>query len=164
MLKELTLYGNLKNIKSEYVIGDGVLKNLLSFYSIDKKYIIKVKETEKEFNQYQDIVNFLGHHPTTTELSKKREWRNLWHRIYYHWGSFNKFRKEYNILIPKSAFNVRERRTELKRKILIIFDEHKNESLTRYRIAKILSNEEVMVLNYIVSQCLLELFEENKDE
>jgi predicted transcriptional regulator len=46
------------------------------------------------------IVNFLGHHPSTTELGIKKIWKNVWFGIIRRWGNIEKFREEYGIDKP----------------------------------------------------------------
>lgn len=100
IVKELVLSGNCKNIETNYNLKQSDINKLSDYYSIDSGYIKRLRRNKIDLKQYQDIVDFLGHHPTTTELAKKSEWRALWYRISRNWGGFDNFRKEYGIPTP----------------------------------------------------------------
>ncbi|MCX6733034.1 MAG: winged helix-turn-helix transcriptional regulator [Candidatus Roizmanbacteria bacterium] len=74
---------------------------LKKLYKIDAQVYRHNAKQEKYYNQYLEVFNQLGHHPTTTELSKKKEWRNLWHCILTNWGSMENFRFQYQITPQK---------------------------------------------------------------
>ncbi|MBU4467311.1 MAG: hypothetical protein KKC39_01010 [Candidatus Omnitrophica bacterium] len=174
IVKELVLYGNYNNLRANYGLSNSAIYKLLEFYLIDAVYIKRLRRHKRDLMQYQSIVDFLGHHPTTTELSKKKEWRALWHRIYHRWGCIDNFRKEYGIPIPKKgysefrektipkgiealkAFSQRKRK-EIKNNILNLLREQKEDKLNTTVIAVLIDkNRET------TKRCLLELLNENK--
>lgn len=101
LIEEIKNGKNRFDICSKFNIGmDGYFK-LLKFYQIDtidyriealqKKYLIK----------YSNIVDELGHHPSTTEMQHaKKSWRYTGLAIARIWGSIDRFRREYGIAKP----------------------------------------------------------------
>lgn len=75
--------------------------NLLEYFEIDYSEYRKLALKGKYMNKYSQIVDTLGHHPTTTEMVGKREWRTVWGAIFRNWGNMSNFRKEFGIEIPK---------------------------------------------------------------
>ena len=176
IVKELVLYGSSKNIKTNYDLGNNDINRLLNYYSIDAVYIRKLRRNRIDLKQYQEIVDFLGHHPTTTELAKKSEWRALWYRISRNWGGFDNFRKEYGIPIPQKGYSKfkekaipkgiealrqrgRETRNKYKIEVLELLDKQRGNKLAAHKIAKLISKN-----GMTVKRCLSELSEENKVE
>ncbi|PIZ61684.1 hypothetical protein COY16_06270 [Candidatus Roizmanbacteria bacterium CG_4_10_14_0_2_um_filter_39_13] len=72
---------------------------LLQFYKIESLDHRLDAKKRKYINKYMGIVDILGHHPSTTELNTKSDWRNTWHGIAWFWGSVEKFRRSYGIVI-----------------------------------------------------------------
>lgn len=133
---------------------------LIKFYDIDTVYYRHDARKRKYINKYMAIVDFLGHHPSTTELSKVPKWRYIWVRIYKYWGSFDKFRSEYGI--EKPAYNIhpntikawqeqtlkRVHKKQEKIRTLIEFIELKGK-IDRKMISETLGYSKVSVDNYI---------------
>lgn len=87
-------------------ISPTYLKRLFITYNITPKVLAQLKDEfhrEDCLNGYNKIVAELGHHPTTTELQRKREWRYFETKIRKRWGSFDAFREYINIPIPKKG-------------------------------------------------------------
>ena len=63
------------------------------------------------------IVDFLGHHPTTTEMNKKPEWRNIWFGISRCWEGIDKFRTEYGIEKPTIIVHSMWKKSIIKRQL-----------------------------------------------
>ena len=77
------------------------LFKLLKHYKIDLgdyRYDVRQK---KYLLRYSKIVDYLGHHPSTTEMQKVSNWRATWAAISRIWGSFDRFRLEFGIEKPK---------------------------------------------------------------
>lgn len=82
-------------------IKSNILSKLLKHYGIDYESHLNDSKKEKILGEYSEIVDALGHHPSTTEMSQRKKWRNLWMKIDRRWGNMNNFRKEYGILTPR---------------------------------------------------------------
>lgn len=97
------------------------LKRILTAYKITERNLEKIKETinrNKCIKEYQQIVTHLGHHPTTTELQRNKEWNFLARRILKFWGTTDNFRNELNVPIEVRIFPERVREWIEKRKRL----------------------------------------------
>lgn len=103
--KELVSYGNLNNLIKKYTLPTWASEKLLNFYNIDANYIKKVKRDTNDSKIYNEIVETLGHHPTTTEMRKNSRWRALWVRLAYRYKGFDNFRRAYGIPIPKKGYS-----------------------------------------------------------
>jgi hypothetical protein len=89
-----------KEKKLEQLI-ESDLDKLSSYYNINYKKYRKLARMEKCIEEYFRIVNILGHHPTTTEMHTRDDWRSTWYRIDRLWGSISNFREEFAIKKPK---------------------------------------------------------------
>jgi predicted ArsR family transcriptional regulator len=127
LVKEMKLQNNTDAIISKLGITEDEFKKLLNFFNIDRKEYVTISKQGKCLRQYSNVVDILGHHPTTTELSSKREWRNLWFRINRLWGGVDVFRREYGIEKQKQKMalkiqekwnKIREQNEKLKKNIL----------------------------------------------
>ena len=84
-------------------ISPGYLRRLMTAYSITQNdldsYAKEVRQA-RCVEQYNLIMDKLGHHPTTTELQATSEGHTLHTRINRLWGSIDAFREELNIPKP----------------------------------------------------------------
>ena len=101
-------HGSIKDIVNyclkEYglEINDGKIQDLISLYQIDFHDFLTLHRKRRCQNEYDDMVQQLGYHPTTTVMQKTSSWRALWARISRLWGGdINNFRREFGIPIPK---------------------------------------------------------------
>jgi hypothetical protein len=101
ILDDYKKYLNLKKVAKENNISIHYFEKLLVENNITKETLDSVKKTEKKLkciNEYKEIVEELGHHPTTTELHRRsKSWLSLFARVFCLWGSFTAFRKELNV-------------------------------------------------------------------
>ena len=97
LVKAIKLLDTIDATISKLGITKEEFKKLLNFFKIDRKGYVIISKQGKCLKQYSNVVGILGHHPTTTELDSKREWKNLWSRISRFWGNIDVFRKEYGI-------------------------------------------------------------------
>lgn len=81
-------------------LSQSQLSRLLEYYNIDWKDYHDAARAGSCLEEYSKIVDFLGHHPSTTEMNTNPKWRNLWMKIDRIWGTFSKFRDEYGIERP----------------------------------------------------------------
>jgi hypothetical protein len=92
---------NLKKVAKKNNLSKYFIKKFLIENNISKEKLDLVKKAEKKIkciNEYKEIVEELGHHPTTTELQRKsKSYSNLFSRVFCLWGSFTAFRKELNV-------------------------------------------------------------------
>jgi Mn-dependent DtxR family transcriptional regulator len=113
------------------------LDSLLAHYKIKiSEYSENTKKT-KSIRDYAQIVDILGHHPSTTEMASRKEWRNVWNRIYKQWGSFDNFRKEFGINQP--PFNMHPNTIRSFKKI-------RAEAVQKARLAKKNKKEQILLL------------------
>jgi hypothetical protein len=83
------------------------LKYLLNYYDIDCSEYYKLMSMKKYIREYSQIVDNLGHHPSTTEMNRRKEWRSVWSGIDRYWGDMETFRRDYGIEKPKHELNPR---------------------------------------------------------
>lgn len=94
---------NFRTICMENNISINHLKKLLKEYDITSETITDLQiegRKDKCVIEYNLIFNKLGHHPTTTELQRNKQYRYLCICITRLWGSFDNFRLSLNIPIP----------------------------------------------------------------
>lgn len=120
------LIGILKNETSKFKICKILSLNMRNLYKLIKFYNIDLEDYRQDIRQrkflmeYSDIVNKLGHHPSTTEMNSIPDWRNTWMGIDRIWGSIEDFRKEFGIEKPPFHFHpnttlaFQKRRAEMK--------------------------------------------------
>ncbi|HUU49843.1 MAG TPA: hypothetical protein VMW81_02650 [Nitrospinota bacterium] len=98
--------------------------NLLEYYNIDSKEYRRLARMGKWVEKYTQIVDTLGHHPSTYEMSTRKDWKTVWSKITKYWGNIDNFRKEFGIEKPKHKIhpntrqawkNMIERKKEIKR-------------------------------------------------
>jgi len=94
-----------KLLKNTYgnEITEEALAELVRLYGIDLKSLVLTARKNKCLLEYASIVQEIGHHPTATEMSKRKNWRKLWGRIDSIWGSMNNFRRDLGIPIIKKG-------------------------------------------------------------
>lgn len=86
-------------------IDDSALGYLINKYDVDFEDVIHDARKDYYINQYKNIVDILGKHPTTTEMQRNRKWHSIQASITRIWGSFDIFRHEYGIERPSHRFN-----------------------------------------------------------
>lgn len=100
LIKEIESNKTVFEVCTLFGIGTNQYFKLVNFYNIDTMDHRLDAKRRKYIAKYMTIVDFLGHHPSTTELNSKPEWRNIWHCIDRCWGGIEKFRAEYGIEKP----------------------------------------------------------------
>jgi len=80
-------------------------------YHIDpvKKEERRQRRKKRCIEDYNQMVDKLGHHSTTMEMRKTRKGGALCERIVKLWGGLVNFRKELGIEVPKRAWGSKER-------------------------------------------------------
>lgn len=99
------------------------LKYLLNYYAIDYSEYCKLMSMKKYIREYSQIVENIGHHPSTTEMNKRKDWRSVWAGIDRYWGDMETFRRDYGIEKPKHKLNPRTKiafKNYLQKKELVI--------------------------------------------
>jgi predicted transcriptional regulator len=81
-------------------ISPSQLQRLLTHFRINQVDYRQAARLGKCLEDYTRIVDALGHHPSTTEMNERPDWRSVWMRIDRQWGSVDKFRAEYGIDKP----------------------------------------------------------------
>ena len=98
------------------------LKYLLNYYDIDYSEYCKLMTMKKYIREYSQIVETIGHHPSTTEMNKRKDWRSVWAGIDRYWGDMETFRRDYGIEKPKHKLNPRTKiafKSYLEKKVLV---------------------------------------------
>lgn len=84
-------------------ISLGYLRKLMTAYSITQNDLDSYAKGVRQagcVEQYNRIMNRLGHHPTTTDLQATSEGQTLCRRIGRLWGTIDAFREQLNIPKP----------------------------------------------------------------
>jgi len=68
---------------------------LLGYFNLDIRDIQNYSKKKTIKRQYDEYVEKIGHHPTTTEMNEDKNIRNIWMKISRHWGSMANFRQEF---------------------------------------------------------------------
>jgi len=101
LMKDIELLCSETKICLKYNINDKKLKSLLKYFNIDLKEYQRAARAGRYIQGYSEIVDALSHHPTTTELNSRPEWRKIWAGIDRYWGTIDKFRNEFGIEKPE---------------------------------------------------------------
>lgn len=101
LIKKIKEHISPSEICSALEISQSYFSKLLDEFDIDFQEYYNLAKAGKCLNEYTEIVSILGHHPATTELLTRKEWRSVWDRIRRIWGSIEDFRKEFGIERPK---------------------------------------------------------------
>lgn len=103
-LREIKSLTSTSQVCRKLNINPSIFERLLQHFQVDWQGQVSEEKKLKCMKEYASIVTDLGHHPTTTEMNAKPEWRNLWCKIDRIWKSFENFRKELNIPQPKRTW------------------------------------------------------------
>jgi len=109
--------GNLREVGKKHDITKSEVSRLFKRWHQKGflKYSIKEMRIENIRNQllkdYNNLINKLRRHPTTSEMLRDEEWKNIYHRIIYRYGSLSNFRKFYGY---PQAKEISERKQALK--------------------------------------------------
>lgn len=121
---------------------------LVKHYGFDLKDYRVQASYKRYLDRYSQIVEYLGHHPSTTEMLSRSDWRSTSAGISRLWGGFRNFRKEYGIERPRIRIHPNTSRSfknflEMKKqqknhKLELIVNLLQGNPLSVVRIAKIL--------------------------
>lgn len=106
LISDYKKYRRLPKICEVNKISPTYLRRLFITYNITLKVLTQLREEfhrEDCLTGYNKIVAELGHHPTTTELQRRPEWRYFETKIRKRWGSFDAFREHIKAPIPKKG-------------------------------------------------------------
>jgi Mn-dependent DtxR family transcriptional regulator len=78
-------------------------RHVFKIYNIDCDYLSLQHRKKRCYLEYNEMIQELGFHPTTTIMSKRPKWRALWSRTSKLWGCMDNFRKEFGIPIPQKG-------------------------------------------------------------
>lgn len=101
LIKEIKILVSPSKICIKLGIRQSDFKKLLDYFNIEYKEYRLLAVMGKTLEKYSQIVDMLGHHPSTTEMNSRRDWRTVWGAIDRYWDNMNNFRKEFGIEIPK---------------------------------------------------------------
>ncbi|MBU4350701.1 hypothetical protein KJ599_10315, partial [bacterium] len=71
------------------------LNRLLEHFNLTLNDIVIYSKKKRLKMQYDEYVEKIKHHPTTTEMREDKEARNIWAKISRYWGSMESFRQEF---------------------------------------------------------------------
>src|SRR3989344_5102329 len=97
----------IKSNPKKYAVCSKLNIDIRTYYKLSKYYQIGISDYAADVRQkkylllYSNIVETLGHHPSTTEMNRNPNWRYTWIAIIKIWGGIEKFRREYGIDRPK---------------------------------------------------------------
>ncbi len=102
--------GEMINVLSANELSFNKLLSYHNLNLVELKIFLKKRKLKIQYDEY---VQRLGHHPTTTEMNEKKETRNIWVKITRYWGSMADFRQEFKYPVikqgnPKIKENVRD--------------------------------------------------------
>lgn len=106
ILSELLKYGTVRSLCQQHDIPFPLMNRLIKQLGVGignqrREYLKK-----KIYKEYLDLVESLGgKHPSTYDLLFVKNGRNIWARISRTWGSFDVFRQENEIMLPKKKRN-----------------------------------------------------------
>lgn len=100
MLKEIRNLTNMFDVCTKLNIKPLEYYQLVKFYQIDKHEYLSDSRKRKHLTKYMNIVDVLGHHPSTTEMQSRSEWRYTSLAIQKIWGTTARFRSEFGIEKP----------------------------------------------------------------
>lgn len=100
-VNELLVSGSMQKLAKNLGVKDADIKELANQYNVDARELRERYLIKKALRQYEEMVNELGYHPTTTLMQRNKKWRSLNFKICRVWGSMNNFRREFGLPIPK---------------------------------------------------------------
>lgn len=132
LIKEIRMLISPTRICMKLGIKISDFKKLLEYFTIEYKDYRLLAVMGKTAEKYSQIVDVLGHHPSTTEMNSRTDWRTVWGAIDRNWGNMSNFRKEFGIEIPKRRWPLKvqkrwkEQRIQKDRRIQEILELLKN--------------------------------------
>lgn len=121
----------IREIKNEIIIPKICKKlgiDIVDFHKLIKHFELDYQDYNLSARQrryirmYMNIVDELGHHPSTTEMNTRTKWRGVWSGLSRHWNSMEKFRREFGIeqpprfIHPNTIVGFREHKIKVKQK------------------------------------------------
>jgi predicted transcriptional regulator len=79
------------------------LNKLLEHFNLTLNDIVIYSKKKRLKKQYDEYVEKIGHHPTTTEMNEDKKIRNIWIKITRYWGSMADFRQEFGYPLIKQG-------------------------------------------------------------
>lgn len=129
------LIGILKNETNRFKICDILSISMKDLYKLISLYGIDFEDYRQDFRQrkflmrYSNIVDKLGHHPSTTEMNNRPDWRSTWMGIDRIWGSIEGFRRQFGIERP--PYNIHPNTLVAWRKSVLARQKAKQEKLNK---------------------------------
>ncbi len=121
LIKEIRRHISRSQICLELGMTETELHKLLEYFNIDFHEYLNSARMTKCLEQYSYIVDTLGHHPTTTEMGSRKDWRLVWAKIDRLWGNMDNFRKEFGIEKPKYRTLAAKRKRQAKKERMVSF-------------------------------------------
>jgi len=88
------------DVCSELSVNVSEYHKLVRHHEINAQDYFYDSRKRKYITKYSKIVDFLGYHPSTTELQRRPEWRYTYNAIVRIWTSIERFRTEFGIDKP----------------------------------------------------------------
>jgi len=105
LVSEINKSPKIFDICSALDINISDYHKLVKYYKINAQEYFYDSRKRKYLTKYSRIVDYLGHHPSTTEMQRRREWRYIYTAIARIWGSTEHFRSEFGIEKPPFRFH-----------------------------------------------------------
>lgn len=149
LVQEIGKSINIFKICSSLNITVSEYHKLIRLYQIDTQEYLKDGRKKKYLLRYSKIVESLGHHPSTTEMQDRREWRYTSLAIQRIWGTTDRFRSEFGIERP--AYNIHPNTFKAFRKAA---QTRKNNKLHKMKLVIDLINNNKIGRSKVISQRL----------
>lgn len=100
LLDSILNRNNIPQICSKLNISKYEYSKLIDFYQINEFKFRSDAQKRETINQYFDIVDVLGKHPSAVEIQSNSRWQGVYFKIRKIWGGLEGFRLEFEIEGP----------------------------------------------------------------
>lgn len=156
LVDELKANTSYFDLCSRFDINVNILVKIIKHYNIDTEAYRQSARHKKYARKYSQIVEVLGHHPTTTEMQNHPKWRIIYNAITRLWGGIDQFRSEYGIekpthrLHPNTKAYIQKRIEKKQRKKQLVYEIlEKNKRLSLKDISQMSGYSEQSVYLYL---------------
>ena len=108
---------NINGICSKLNISRYEYSKLIDFYQINELKYRSDARKRTTINQYFDIVDILGKHPSSADMQTNSNWQGVYTKIRKIWGGAESFRLEYGIERPSRKIILSRNKKSLKDEI-----------------------------------------------
>lgn len=117
LLDSILNRNNIPQICSKLNISKYEYSKLIDFYQINEFKFRSDAQKRETINQYFDIVDVLGKHPSSADMQANSNWQGVYAKIRKIWGGAENFRLEYGIERPSRKIILSRNKKSLKDEI-----------------------------------------------